>query len=339
MAEKSLMWTTGAAGDGASAYTMAEVIRWLRQTFLSDNANEGVLKNYQNELEVTGVATPVQVDTGAAYVYGFPYWNTAAVNVVIPTPVVSTRIDRIVLQASWAAQTVRIARVAGVEGAGAAPALTQTDGVTWEISLAQVSVTTGAVITVTDERVFVHPNIEVETAMLADDAVTTAKIAASAVTAAEIANRTRRFLVPAVGGYNNTDLVELAIDPLCKGWVMPNGKSCVASGHFFVPVDYSSGLTVKAVIRPGATGDAYGYNLAYHGAQAEAYNTHTVNSGNLAVGVDQDHNDPIMSISLAALAAGDYVTCIFQRTGTNVLDTVEAACYFVGWLVEYTADS
>jgi len=51
MAEKSIMWTTGATGDGASEYTQAEVIRWLRQTFLSDNADEGVLKNYGNELE------------------------------------------------------------------------------------------------------------------------------------------------------------------------------------------------------------------------------------------------------------------------------------------------
>ena len=86
MTEDSIMWTTDGTGDGASGgYTQTELIRWMRQSFLADNTDEGVLKNYLNELEVTGVATPVAVNTGAAYVYGFPYWNTASVNVAIPT--------------------------------------------------------------------------------------------------------------------------------------------------------------------------------------------------------------------------------------------------------------
>ncbi len=169
MTEDSILWTTSGTGDGASTgYTQTELIRWLRQSFISDNTDEGVAKNYLNELEVTGVATPVSVDTGAAYVYGFPYWNTASVDVAIPTPTVATRIDRIVLRASWSAQTVRITRIAGTEGGGA-PALTQTDGDTWDVPLAQASVTTGGVITVTDERIFVHPNIEVEAGMLNAD--------------------------------------------------------------------------------------------------------------------------------------------------------------------------
>lgn len=176
MAEKSILWTTGATGDGATEYTQAELIRWLRQSFLGDNTDEGVCKNYENELEVTGTSTPVAVNTGAAYVYGFPYWNTASVDVAIPTPSGNTRIDRVVLRANWTAQTVRITRIAGTEGSGTPPALTQTDGTTWEISLAQVSITTGGVITVTDERVFCHANIEVETAMLEDDAVDDTKV-------------------------------------------------------------------------------------------------------------------------------------------------------------------
>ena len=197
MAEKSLMWTTGATGDGATAYTQAEVIRWLRQTFLGDDTAEGVNKGYENGLEVTGVATPVQVDTGAAYVFGFPYWNTVAVDVAVATPAVSTRIDRLVLRAGWAAQTVRIALLGGAEGAGVPPAPTQNDGVTWEITLALVSITTGGTITVTDAREFVHPNIEVTGSMigslevitsnLANGAVTTAKIAAANVTETELA--------------------------------------------------------------------------------------------------------------------------------------------------------
>lgn len=172
MAEKSIMWTTGSTGDGASSYTQAEVIRWLRQMMVGDNTEEGVHKNYSDELEVTdhGDGT-VDVAAGAAIVYGFPYWNTATENVNIPTPAGATRIDRIVLRAGWAAQTVRITRVAGTEGTGLPPSLTQNDGVTWDIPLAQVAKTTGGVITITDEREFLHPNIMVGIDNIDDDSI------------------------------------------------------------------------------------------------------------------------------------------------------------------------
>jgi len=189
MAEKSILWTTGALGDGAAAYGQAEAIRWQRQQWAGDNASEGVHKGYANELEVAlgDVGPPPEVDVaaGAASVYGFPYWSTVVESVEIPIPVISARIDRIVLRASWAAQTVRITRVAGTEGAGA-PALVQIDGTTWDIPLAQVGINTLGALNITDEREFLHPNIEVETAMLEDLAVTEAKINALAVTEGKI---------------------------------------------------------------------------------------------------------------------------------------------------------
>jgi hypothetical protein len=102
----------------------------------------------------------VAVNTGAALVYGFYYFNDASVNVNIPTPASATRIDRIVLRASWSAQTVRITRIAGSEGSGSAPAMTQTANTTWDIPLANVSITTGGVIAVTDQRTYVkHPGV------------------------------------------------------------------------------------------------------------------------------------------------------------------------------------
>ena len=168
MAEKSLMWTTGALGDGLAEYTMAELTRWLRQTYLSDNTDEGILKNYGGALAVSGVASPVSIAAGGALVYGFPYWLTAATTMAIPSPAGAVRIDRVVLSADWVTQTVRLERVAGAEG-GAAPALTQVDGTEWQISLAQCSITVGGVITITDERTFLHPNWEIEAAQLGDD--------------------------------------------------------------------------------------------------------------------------------------------------------------------------
>lgn len=107
-----------------------------------------------NELAVTGTATPVSVNTGRAITWGAWYENDVATTVAIPTPAALTRIDRIVLRKDWVAQTVRVTRIAGTEG-GAAPALVQSAGTTWDQPLAQVSITTGGVITVTDQRAFI----------------------------------------------------------------------------------------------------------------------------------------------------------------------------------------
>lgn len=178
MAESSIFWTTNGTGDGGANYTESQLVAWLRRTFIRDVTTQGVLAGYANGLAVSGTATPVSVATGAGMVYGFPYESTGVETVTIPTPSVSTRIDRIVLRASWAAQTVRIARVAGVEG-GSAPALTQTAGTTWEISLAQLSVTTGGVITVTDQRSYCHFN----TTILGNQAVFTGQNQASSMRA------------------------------------------------------------------------------------------------------------------------------------------------------------
>jgi hypothetical protein len=153
MAELSILWeTTSGTGDsnttGYSDSLMFEMLRSL----LTRTANMGgVSPDYLNKLAVTGTVTPVSIASGAALVYGIPYTNSAAVTVAIPNPSTSTRIDRIVLRASWAARTVRITRIAGTEGGGA-PALVQTGGTTWDIPLAQISVTTGGAITVTDQR-------------------------------------------------------------------------------------------------------------------------------------------------------------------------------------------
>lgn len=180
MAQDSWFWTTGATGDGATAYTQAKVILWQRQTFVGAD-NEGMLKDYLNELATTGATSPVATNTGGAYVHGFPYNNSASVDTAIPTPSSNTRIDRLVLRANWSAQTVRITRIAGTEGSGTPPAMTQTDGTTWDIPLYQVSITTGGAITLTDEREFLHPNIAVNTDMLDDDAVALAKMADNSV--------------------------------------------------------------------------------------------------------------------------------------------------------------
>jgi hypothetical protein len=151
MTEKSLVWGGNTTGD-AGPYSFEQWQHMYRILFQTDIADEGIVDAYLNELAVTGAVTPVVVNTGAALVDGVPYESTASVSVTIPTPAGATRIDRIVLRKSWSAQTVRITRIAGVEGGGA-PALVQSDGTTWDIPLAQLSTTIGGAITVTDQRV------------------------------------------------------------------------------------------------------------------------------------------------------------------------------------------
>jgi hypothetical protein len=143
-----------------------------------------------NTLGVTGATSPVAVASGAAIVNGKLYRNTASVNVNIPTPASNPRIDRIVLRLDQTAtpNTCTIQRLAGTEAASpSAPALTQTDGTRWEVSLAQVRITTGGAITLTDERAYVGDS-GVVAAMLAALAVGSAAIANDAVTDAKLRN-------------------------------------------------------------------------------------------------------------------------------------------------------
>jgi len=150
MTEFSYPWAGSATGD-CGPYTDDQWSDMQRRLLQSDRTKQGVIIGDGSELAVTGASSPVSVASGAALVDGKFYYNTAAVNVTIATPSTSTRVDCIVLRKDFTAQTVRIVRIAGTEGAGA-PAITQNDGTTWDIKLAEVSITTGGVITITDFR-------------------------------------------------------------------------------------------------------------------------------------------------------------------------------------------
>ncbi len=154
MTETSWFWGGTSPGDATDApYDDDEMSDVFRKLFQENRTSQGVIEDYESELAVSNPAgNDIRVAPGAALVDGKFYENDANDDTTIATPGVSTRIDRVVLRKSWAAQTVRIAILTGVEGGGV-PALTQTDGVTWEIPLAQVSITVAPAITITDERV------------------------------------------------------------------------------------------------------------------------------------------------------------------------------------------
>jgi hypothetical protein len=109
-------------------------------------------------LEVTSAAGPtIRVARGAALVDGKLYVNDSRIEDPdggITAPGAGSNYYRVVLRKDFAAQTVRTALLG--PNAAAPPAVTQTDGTTWEISLATIQITSGGVVTVTDTREFIN---------------------------------------------------------------------------------------------------------------------------------------------------------------------------------------
>ena len=350
MTEKSLWWTTNATGDGtATGYTMAETIDFFRDTFIHDPTLEGVITastTYATPLAVTAGATSshsATVAAGRAWVYGFGYWNTATVTVTLDAEEANPRIDRIVLRASWAAQTTRITAIKGTAAASpTAPAITQTASTTWDIKLAQVRLNADGTIVVTDERTYwksVNHVAQIADGVFTANAAGRAPFAAGAMSAAEIANRSRSLFVPAVASYNHTTSAQntrLSIN----GWPVSNTEHITCDGAFAVSSDFASGMTVKGLVYANGTGNMYSRLTVEYGAVGEDEANHTSNVAIAPVAVTSGDICVVCTSSMTSAAVGDVVSVRWGREAQNALDTVDTGLnYFMGFLVEYTADS
>lgn len=148
MTEISRFWSgrtsEGAPGD-SGPYSDDQMSQTLATMFGQSQDNRGVLRGVLEELEVTPAApadSTVIVEPGSALVQGRWYLNDADLSVAIASNASgSTRIDIVVLEADFTAQTVRIAVVQGTPAAGL-PALTQT-GLIWQIPLAYLTLASG----------------------------------------------------------------------------------------------------------------------------------------------------------------------------------------------------
>lgn len=184
MVENSLPWGGVAVGD-AGPYTDDQWSDVWRKLFTRDRTLEGVFPDYLNELIVTNPAgATIRVGTGGAVVDGKMYDNSAVVDLAGAVPGGGSNFYTVVLDKDFAAQTVRAALLG--PNVVAPPAVTQADGVTWEIAIYTVEITSGAVVTLTDVRAYCHYNMEISGAMLPNDVITTPKILNGAVTAVKM---------------------------------------------------------------------------------------------------------------------------------------------------------
>jgi hypothetical protein len=340
MAERSRFWDGNAVLGDDGPYTQTHLHDQFFRSVLNGTGNRGPLRNWRNNLEVTGVSSPVSVDTGGACVYGGLYDSDSAVTVSIPTPASGlSRYDLIVVRRDWNTQTIRIARVAGV--AAAAPAIptpTQTAGTIYEIPLATILVDDAGTITVTDAREFCAYTTDWPAAIITGDMVVE-----GAVTLDKIPDRARYDLKGA--GQCEPDSgtpASWVAGPSWDYWEFTKGGP--ANDSIWVYFMGPTGLvgTIDFYIWTGPTAVAagnakYNYNIYYGsdgGALANA-------AGSILVAYGGAVNIVTRSQIVAALAAGEGQIIAFQltRDDGHGTDTYGNHSWLVGVEMSWTADA
>jgi len=155
-------------------------------------------------------------------------------------------------------------------------------------------------------------------------------------------NVTRELFIPAISGhiragtvmyYDEYGVIQGGAN-LSEPWVYIS---------FTVPDDFVSFGSLKAVwMCTAAAGNMYWYMNANYAAEGEVVDTHADSPaiGATATGGVEILNvqEPANPLTLAGLAAGDYIGLEFGRDGSNALDTLNAAMYLYGFLFTYTAE-
>ncbi len=330
-------------------------------------ASMGVLKGavdaIHSEFSATGATSPVTVGHGWIVSKECIIFVDADTSVTVATPAGSTRKDRIVLRYTHATTSAAVTLIAGAEG-GDFPAVTQTEGTTWDTPLWKVTITTGGAITLTDERTYCSFSSQVVNSSFGDRTAASVigRSAATAGAPADIAaasdhqvlrrdgttiafgalthefmtDRTRTVFVPAIGGRDITLGTPAITSTL--GIVAPDGSVTDINGFWQVPVDFVSTLTATAVVLTTTSGNVYSQHEITYGGSGEDYNVHTGVSAYAAVALVTPHLTQIQTVSLASAAIADYVILTWIRDATNVLDTIADVVDCIGWLVSYTSD-
>lgn len=335
MAQRSLPQAGSGVGD-AGPYTSDEWAEYFQITYTGDQeATQGPLRRYLNELVVSRLGLTITTGTGAGFVYGHFLVNDAALDIVVALAAAGLeRYDRVVmvqndtafayntnlaLPAAYAAgiprNSARIAILQGAEaGAAVLPALITGAGGIYMVELARYLVTDAAVGSIDDRRDF------------------------CLFSSSRYLNTREVFVMPYIS-YNLSD----ATSPLgCYnsryGLMMLNNKESHAVGVWIIPPNWDEeDITFTAVVDPDANGNVYSRTGIYAGACSEDVDLGTNVPGFSAVAVTAGENNCIVPNVQSNVWAdpGDIQTLVYVRNASNVLDTVEDTVAFRGWIVSY----
>lgn len=333
MTEISYFWDNPGTGDSpGGGYGHDELIDVFAMLWGS-TANLGVVEAWLNELEVTdGGVDTATVLTGAALVDGFFYESDA--NVDVDVNAFRSGTCHIVVEADWAAQTVRLAAVA---------ALTQTDGVLYDIPLEEVSVDAVGNITLdTDEREFCSfPTV------LLPDSISDSKFDTDAVTTDKLVDRSGHRIIAAgklePDGTNPADWHYYSASYThYDSWLL--GPGAVEAVWFTIrmPEDMV-GTDVDLYVWNAATlmGAAGDVRWEYNGQHAAASAALAGVNGALDVTVTgRDGSDWYRDkIADLVLSAGELVHMQISRNGAHGNDTYTEDVYLLAIELAYSADS
>lgn len=295
-----------------------------------EEATQGPLIHYLNELVVTTAAGDISVDTGAGFCYG--HWLVSSTLITF-SPNHANNQDQVVLcnnntnttyntnlqfptvtgladyngTASIEPYSCRLVILTG-DGIGGARSLVNAGGINM-VRIAHYDIdAAGAVTGLTDDRDVCQYSIGI---------------------------RDRQFLVPALVGNNGGSFTRDA----SSGLVLVDGVNAYTYSGFSVPSDFKANMTVRVVLSAvaGGGGNIYAQSETYYRQCGEIDLTHQDNTGALAAYAVSAPTtvDCIMSVSMTNAAVGDIVDLRFRRDATDALDTINANVYFKGWLVEY----
>ena len=120
---------------------------------------------------------------------------------------------------------------------------------------------------------------------------------------------------------------------------LPDNADTTINAIFVIPNKMVAIVYVEAIIIPGGTGNLRRSVASDYGnIGSEAYNAHSgsIPIGQAAVTADRlEAIDITAAFDVAALAGGDAAGLTFTREAVNILDTVDADCYYLGIRIRY----
>jgi len=149
--------------------------------------------------------------------------------------------------------------------------------------------------------------------------------------------RTRTVMVSSDVGWNATDDLVLAEDQV----KMPISKSSWVYGHWVIPVDFVSDLSIQWIGFGSADGTS-GYGMLgatyRYGQVGEEWDTHEHFSATSQVSMSISTIQAFKTVALPSAEIGDVVTFLCQRNGVSASDTFDSDIFSQGWLISYTAE-